>query len=88
VPVLKFDEAGHITFAETHTVTVPENFNKVVVTVTGKDSVVINGASAAATIEADSLTDTLTFDVGNRWIQIAGNAGNDKITLYHAAPGD
>lgn len=88
VPVLKFDEAGHITFAETHTVTVPENFDKVAVTVTGKDSVAVNGASAEATIQADTLTDTLTFDVGNRWIQIAGNDGADKITVYHAAPGN
>lgn len=87
VPVLKFDEAGHITFAETHTVTVPENFDKVAVTVTGKDSVAVNGASAAATIQADTLTDTLTFDVGNRWIQLAGNNGADKITVYHAGPG-
>ena len=50
VPVLKFDEAGHITMAETHTVTVPENFNKVDITTTGKDSVAVNGASAKATI--------------------------------------
>ena len=88
VPVVKFDEAGHITFAETHTVTIPENFDKVAVAVTGKDSVAVNGASAEATIQADTLTDTLTFDVGNRWIQIAGNDGADKITVYHAAPGN
>lgn len=88
VPVLKFDEAGHITFAETHTVTIPENFDKVAVTVTGKDSVAVNGTSAEATIQADTLTDTLTLDVGNRWIQIAGNDGVDKITVYHAAPGN
>lgn len=88
IPVVKFDEAGHITFAETHTVTIPENFDKVAVTATGKDSVAVNGASAEATIQADTLTDTLTFDVGNRWIQIAGNDGADKITVYHAAPGN
>ena len=88
VPVLKFDEAGHITMAETHTVTVPENFDKIAVTVTGENSVAVNGASAKATIQANTLTDTLTFDVGNRWIQIAGNDGVDKITVYHAAPGN
>lgn len=87
IPVVKFDEAGHITFAETHTVTIPENFDKVAVAVTGKDSVAVNGASAAATIQADTLTDILTLDVGNRWIQIAGNDDTDKITVYHAAPG-
>lgn len=88
VPVLKFDEAGHITMAETHTVTIPENFDKIAVTVTGENSVAVNGASAKATIQANTLTDTLTFDVGNRWIQIAGNDGIDKITVYHAAPGN
>ena len=88
IPVVKFDEAGHITFAETHTVTIPENFDKIAVAVTGKDSNAVNGASAEATIQANTLTDTLTFDVGNRWIQIAGNDGADKITVYHAAPGN
>ena len=87
VPVLKFDEAGHITMAETHTVTVPENFNKVDITTTGKDSVAVNISSAAATLEADTLTDTVTFDVGNRWIQLVGNASTDKVSIHHAAPG-
>lgn len=87
VPVLKFDEAGHITMAETHTVTVPENFNKVDITTTGKDSVAVNTSSAAATLEADTLTDTVTFDVGNRWIQLVGNASTDKVSIHHAAPG-
>lgn len=89
IPVVKFDEAGHITFAETHTVTIPENFDKIAVAVTGENSVAVNGASAKATIQANTLTDTLTFDVGNRWIQIAGNGDVDKkITVYHAAPGN
>lgn len=87
VPVLKFDEAGHITMAETHTVTVPENFNKVDITTTGKDSVAVNTSSTAATLEADTLTDTVTFDVGNRWIQLVGNASTDKVSIHHASPG-
>lgn len=87
VPVFKFDEAGHVTMAETHTVTIPENFDKVAITVTGKDSVAVNTSSAAATLEADTLTDTVTFDVGNRWIQLVGNASTDKVSIHHAAPG-
>lgn len=87
VPMFKFDEAGHITMAETHTVTIPENFDKVDITVTGKDSVAVNASSAAATLEADTLTDTVTFDVGNRWIQLVGNASTDKVSIHHAAPG-
>lgn len=88
VPVLKFDEAGHITMAETHTVTIPENFNKVDITTTGKNSVAVNTSSTAATLEADTLTDTVTFDVGNRWIQLVGNASTDKVSIHHAAPGN
>ena len=88
VPVFKFDEAGHVTMAETHTVTIPENFDKVAITVTGKDSVAVNTSSAAATLEADTLTDTVTFDVGNRWIQLVGNASTDKVSIHHAAPGN
>ena len=87
VPVFKFDEAGHVTMAETHTVTIPENFDKVAITVTGKDSAAVNASSAAATLEADTLTDTVTFDVGNRWIQLVGNASTDKVSIHHAAPG-
>lgn len=87
VPVFKFDEAGHVTMAETHTVTIPENFDKITVAVTGENSVAVNGASAAATISADTLTDELIFDIGNRWIQLAGNDSANKITVYHAAPG-
>lgn len=87
VPVFKFDEAGHITMAETHTITIPENFDKVAVAVTGKDSTATNASSTAATLEAGTLTDTVTFDVGNRWIQLVGNEGSNKVSIYHAAPG-
>lgn len=88
VPVLKFDEAGHITMAETHTVTIPENFDKVAITVTGKDSASFDTSGTATTLEADTLTDTVTFNVGNRWIQLVGDASTDKVSVYHAAPGN
>ena len=88
VPVLKFDEAGHITMAETHTVTVPENFDKVAITVTGKDITSFDTSGVDTTLEADTLTDTVTFNVGNRWIQLVGDPSTDKVSIYHAAPGD
>lgn len=88
VPVLKFDEAGHITMAETHTVTVPENFDKVAITVTGKDITSFDTSGVDTTLEADTLTDTVTFNVGNRWIQLVGDPSTDKVSIYHAAPGN
>ena len=88
VPVLKFDEAGHITMAETHTVTIPENFDKVAITVTGKDITSFDASGVDTTLEADTLTDTVTFNVGNRWIQLVGDPSTDKVSIYHAAPGD
>ena len=88
VPVFKFDEAGHITFAETHTINLPENFTNIKVLNTNASSVAVNGSSSTGTIAADTLTDTFTMDIGNRWIQINTDATNDKIVFYHAAPGN
>lgn len=88
VPVLKFDEAGHITMAETHTVTVPDNFDKVAITVTGKNITSFDTSGIDTTLEADSLTDTVTFNVGNRWIQLVGDPSTDKVSIYHTAPGN
>ena len=81
VPNFKFDEAGHITSAENQTISLPENFTKIATTVaTGTAN---NTAGAAGTIEADTLTDTLTLAEGNKWINIAADTTNDKITFSH-----
>lgn len=88
VPVFKFDEAGHITGARTHTVTIPDNFNTVAITNNGKNSVVVDATAQSASLEADTLTDTVTFDAGNRWITLVGNEGSDTISIYHAAAGN
>ena len=37
----------------------------------------------AGTIEADTLTDTLTLTEGNRWINIDADTTNDKVTFSH-----
>jgi hypothetical protein len=88
VPVFKFDKAGHITMAETHTIQLPENFTNINILNTNATSVKVDGTSSTGNIVADTLTDTFTMDIGNRWIQISTDADNDKITFYHAAPGD
>lgn len=88
VPVFKFDEAGHITGARTHTITIPENFATVAITNNGKNSVVVSATAQSASLEADTLTDTITFDAGNRWITLVGNEGSDTVSIYHAAAGN
>lgn len=42
--------------------------------------------SASASIVADSNADTLTIAEGNKWIDIAGDATNDKVTIGHSGP--
>lgn len=88
VPCFKFDEAGHIIGARTHTVNLPENFDKIAVTVSDTNNV--NSENGTATtdktlVEADSLSDTLTFAEGNRWINITPDANNNRLTFSHYA---
>lgn len=85
VPCIKFDEAGHITGARTHTVVLPDNFTKIEVTTSIQQDTL--GASKSDIIEADTMTDTLTFAEGDHWINLAADKVDDKVTIYHAAPG-
>lgn len=82
VPVFKFDEAGHITMAETHTVTIPENFKSIAVTTSDANSA-DKTTGTAGTLTADTLEDNLTLAEGNRWINIDADADNDKLTFSH-----
>ena len=85
VPYFSFDEAGHINFAETHTVELPEGFGKVAVANNGKDLTTV-ATVQNTTIEADTMADTVTIDAGNRWIRMVGDSVNDKLTIYHNTP--
>ena len=81
VPVFKFDEAGHIIFAETHTVTIPEVFENV--KIVGSSTNTDDTSSTDGTVSADSLSDTLNFSAGNKWIQMSHDATSDTITFKH-----
>jgi hypothetical protein len=82
VPCLKFDEAGHILEARTHTVTLPENFDKISVSLNDNTSTT-KLVGTAGIITANTLTDTLNIAEGNRWINIDADPKNDKITFSH-----
>lgn len=84
VPAFRFDEAGHIDFAETHTVSLPENYDKIEVIISPENfqnEKLTEGT--AALIEADTMTDTLSINQGNKWAIIEGNTANDSITFSH-----
>lgn len=82
VPVFQFDEAGHVTKAETHTIALPDGFTSFKSAVSSvEDADSENGL--AATINPDTMTDTMTFAEGNKWINISGDTNNDKFTFSH-----
>ena len=93
VPYIEVDKAGHVVAAETHVVTLPENFTKVTIeaastsvgsgTTTGTAGATSDNNAGAGTVEADTLTDTLTIGASNKWIRIKSEATNDKITFGH-----
>lgn len=82
VPMFEFDEAGHITKAETHTVTLPENFSTITVEISDEANV-DSEAGVAGVIEADSLIDNVTLKEGNRWINLTPDIENDTILISH-----
>ena len=79
VPCFQFDEAGHILEARTHTVTLPEIYNKFIVS--AETAEVANMDYVAGTITADNMNDTVTFTPGNKWIHMAVSGTNDENTL-------
>lgn len=84
VPCFKFDEAGHIIEASTHTVELPENFDKIaVITNTEESESEVGAATGEDPIKADSLVGTLTFAEGNKWINITPDAVNNKLIFKH-----
>ena len=81
IPYLRFDEAGHITSAGEHTITIPEVFTKVKVTTSTGTGDSKNGAEG--TCEADSLQDELVLAEGNKWINLTADKDKDSITISH-----
>ena len=81
VPCLKFDEAGHILEARTHTVTLPELFKTVTIGTVSTNT--DDTTHTAGTLEADKMTDGFTINPGNKWIQMTADSSNDKFSIQH-----
>ena len=80
---LSFEE-GHVTGVDTTTYTLPEETNAFA-KVTPANSTAITAISKNTTsITADTTSDELTIAAGNKWVELAGDATNDKITIAHA----
>lgn len=88
VPMLEFDEAGHIIKAGTNTVSIPNGLQKISVSNTGSQKVVTNTGAASGNLTAGTVNDTVTIDNGNRWITLVADSDNKKLTIYHNAPGN
>lgn len=79
------DEAGHLTALDTKTLTMPNSFGKIALSAASTNNT-NELISNTTDLEADCTHDTLTFAAGDRWILLAGDADNDKITIGHASP--
>lgn len=77
VPEFDVDEAGHITYANTNTVTIPENFTTL--TVNGNSDDVINLDAKTGKITATTLTDGITITPTNKWIRFNTNGKETKV---------
>lgn len=84
IPSYKFDAAGHMIGYTNHAFYVPHGFKTIRNIIETNSSSNVNGISeTATTIVADNAIDTLTFTTANKWIDIIGDANNDKFTFAH-----
>ena len=80
IPVIQFDEAGHIIKAETHKVQLPNGFTTFTSTISNIDNT-DSAQGKEGSFSPDTMTDTITLAEGNRWINI--EASEDTFTFKH-----
>jgi len=83
IPVLTYDEAGHITAKKTTTYTLPDNYKTFKIT----NSSAITGLTTIASPEnvvAGNILGEMTFSAGNKWIELTSDNTNKVITLGHS----
>ena len=96
VPYIEVDKAGHVVAAETHTVTLPHNYESITIgaassevgkmTTDGVEGGTIdNNPEAGKTLKAETLTEDISISPANKWIRINGtnSEGKDAITIGH-----
>lgn len=95
IPYIEVDKAGHIVAAETHTIEIPDNYTTITVgseststgtgTTTGTEGATSDSLAGAATLTAETLTESIAFNPSNKWIRLKGTntKGSDTITIGH-----
>jgi hypothetical protein len=78
-----FDECGHITGINTHTITLPYGFKNISLQ---NSSATTNLTANTTQIVADNVRDTLTFASQNKWIKVASE--NNTLKIAHALVND
>lgn len=81
VPDFTYDKAGHFTAKKNHNYTLPYNFKTIAISAQSDKNGSMNANTTS--VVADRVYDTLTLGTGNEWINLAGDADNDKITFAH-----
>lgn len=85
IQTIEWDKAGHLTKSIKNTFTLPNAFSSV--KIGSSSSTGVSGIAAAnGIVNADSIKDTVTFSVGNRWLNININTDSKTITFAHTAP--
>lgn len=77
----KYDEAGHLTHNQAHEYELPYGFKTINTNGVGSNSG--NMSTNTTAIVADNTQDTFSIDSYNKWIRIANDSENDRITIAH-----
>lgn len=80
-PMVKTDNAGHVIGYSTDTLYIPHNFKSIAVATDNNAD--IDSTQTNGTLVADNIIDTWTIAPQNKWIDIAADVNNDKITIGH-----
>ena len=97
VPYIEVDKAGHVVAAETHIVTLPENFTTITIAEASNSpgikaiaetkeeaGDIADSLAGSGTLQADTLTDDIKISASNKWIRLKGaDAASDEITIGH-----
>ena len=78
-----YDEAGHIRSKNTQTITLPNGYKTITLAAPVTDDTAVTNNSAATNLTANTLIDTVTFKIGNKWLRSSVNTTNKTITFGH-----
>lgn len=81
VPTFEIDNAGHIVRHGTVDFYIPHNFRSIIIEANSDD---VNATQTNGTLAADSTIDSWTLAPQNKWLRVAVDSTNDKITIGHS----